>query len=115
MRRALGAYLADQDLEAKAVYDVVLAADEAFINAVGHAGGVGDVIRVSASVSESEVSVEVQDGGAGFTYLRSHQRSIPDVRRPDGRGVFLIESLMDEVSVSSGTSGTVVRMVRHLA
>ena len=115
MRRTLRAYLSGQALDAKAVFDVVLAADEAFINAVGHAGAVGDAIRVSASVSKSEVSVEVQDGGAGFTYLRSHQRSIPDVRRPDGRGVFLIESLMDEVSVSSGARGTVVRMVRHLA
>jgi len=115
MRSALRAYLSEQVLDAKAVYDVVLAADEAFINAVGHAGGDGCVIRVSASVSKSEVSVEVRDGGAGFTYLRSHQRSIPDVRRPDGRGVFLIESLMDEVSVSSGARGTVVRMVRHLA
>ena len=115
MRGALRAYLSDQALDAKAAYDVVLAADEAFINAVGHAGGAGDAIRVSASVSKSEVSVEVRDGGAGFTYLRSHQRSIPDVRRPDGRGVFLIESLMDEVSVSSGARGTVVRMVRHLA
>ena len=115
MRRALRAYLSEQALDATAVYDVVLAADEAFINAVGHAGGVGDAIRVSASVSTSEVSVEVQDGGAGFTYLRSHRRSMPDVRRADGRGVFLIESLMDEVSVSSGTRGTVVRMVRHLA
>ncbi|HEY5168247.1 MAG TPA: ATP-binding protein [Thermoleophilia bacterium] len=115
MRRALRAYLSEQSVDAKAVYDIVLAADEAFINAVGHAGGVGDAIRVSASVSESEVSVEVQDGGAGFTYRRSHARSIPDVRRPDGRGVFLMESLMDEVSVSSGTRGTVVRMVRHLA
>lgn len=115
MRSALRVYLSEQALDARAVYDVVLAADEAFINAVGHAGGVDDSIRVSASVSKSEVSVEVQDGGAGFTHLRSRQRPIPDVRRPDGRGVFLMESLMDEVSVSSGTKGTVVRMLRHLA
>jgi len=115
MRKALRAYLAEQALDADVAYDVVLAADEAFINAVSHAGGADDVIRVSACVTESEASVEVQDGGGGFTFRRSDPRSVPDVRRPNGRGVFLIESMMDEVSVRSGRRGTIVRMVRRLA
>jgi Anti-sigma regulatory factor (Ser/Thr protein kinase) len=115
MRKALRAYLAEQALDADVAYDVVLAADEAFINAVSHAGGADDVIRVSACVTESEASVEVQDGGGGFTFRRSDPQSVPDVRRPNGRGVFLIESMMDEVSVRSGRRGTIVRMVRRLA
>jgi len=51
----------------------------------------------------------------GFTLRRSDTPSVPDVRRTNGRGVFLMESLMDEVSVSSGRRGTIVRMVRRLA
>ena len=115
MRKALRAYLAEQALDADVAYDVVLAADEAFINAVSHAGGADDVIRVSACVTESEASVEVQDGGGEFTYRRSHPRSVPDVRRANGRGVFLIESMMDEVGVRSGRRGTAVRMARRVA
>jgi anti-sigma regulatory factor (Ser/Thr protein kinase) len=115
MRKALRAYLAEQALDADVAYDVVLATDEAFINAVSHAGGADDPIRVSACVSESEAAVEVQDGGGGFTFRRSDPRSVPDVRRPNGRGVFLIENMMDEVSVRSGRRGTTVRMVRRLA
>jgi anti-sigma regulatory factor (Ser/Thr protein kinase) len=115
MRAALRAYLAEQALDADVAYDVVLAADEAFINAVIHAGGAGDVIRVSACVSESEASVEVRDGGGGFTFRRSDAHSVPDVHCPNGRGVFLIESMMDEVRVRSGRSGTSVRMTRRLA
>jgi anti-sigma regulatory factor (Ser/Thr protein kinase) len=115
MRKALGAYLAGQALESGVAFEVVLAADEAFINAVGHAGGGGAPIGVSASVSATEASVEVRDGGRGFTYCRPDVRSTPDVRRPDGRGAFLMESMMDEVSVRSGRRGTSVRMVRHLA
>ena len=114
MRQALRAFLAEQALDAAVAYEVVLAADEAFINAVMHADGVADVIRVSAYVSANEASVEVQDGGGGFTYRRSDPRSVPDVRRPNGRGVFLIENMMDEVSVRSGRRGTTVRMVRRL-
>jgi len=115
MREDLRAYLAEQALDAAAAYEVVLAADEAFINAVIHARGADDVIRVSACVSQNEAAVEVQDGGRGFTYRRPDRRSVPDVRRPNGRGVFLIESMMDEVSVRSGRRGTTVRMVRRLA
>ena len=113
MRQALRAYLSEQALDANLIYDIVLAADEAFINAVGHAEAAEDLIRVTARVSESEASVEVQDGG-GFTFRRSHPPSLPDVRRANGRGVFLMESLMDEVSVRSGRRGTIVQMVRHL-
>jgi anti-sigma regulatory factor (Ser/Thr protein kinase) len=115
MRKTLRAFLAEQALDASVACDVVLAADEAFVNAVIHAGGAEDVIRVSARVSECEASVEVQDRGGGFTFRRSDPRSVPDVRRPNGRGVFLIENLMDEVSVRSGRGGTIVRMVRRLA
>ncbi len=115
MRQALRAYLAKQALDATVVCDVVLAADEAFINAVGHAEAADDLIRVTACVSEGEASVEIQDGGGGFTLRRSEPPSVPDVRRVRGRGIFLMKSLMDEVSVKSGRGGTTVRMVRHLA
>ena len=115
MRQALRAYLSEQALDANVIYEVVLAAGEAFINAVGHAEAAGDLIRVTARVSESEASVEIQDHGGGFTLLRSDPPSAPDVHRVNGRGVFLMESLMDEVSVRSGRRGTAVRMVRHLA
>jgi anti-sigma regulatory factor (Ser/Thr protein kinase) len=114
MRRTLRAYLAQQAVDADVAYEVVLAADEAFVNAVTHAGSDGP-IRVSACVSESEASVEVRDGGGGFAVCASHPRSVPDVLRPSGRGVFLIERMMDEVSVESGRGGTTVRMVRRLA
>jgi anti-sigma regulatory factor (Ser/Thr protein kinase) len=115
MRQALRAYLFEQALDATVVYDVVLAADEAFINAVGHAEAADDLIRVTARVSEGEASVEIQDGGGGFTLRRSEPLFVPDVRRVRGRGVFLMKSLMDEVSVNAGRRGTTVRMVRHLA
>ena len=115
MRRALRAYLSQRALKPDVVRDVVLAADEAFINAVGHADAADDPIRVTACVSESEALVVVRDCGSGFTFRRSAAQPVPDVRRVSGRGVFLIERLMDEVSIRSGRRGTTVRMVRHLA
>jgi anti-sigma regulatory factor (Ser/Thr protein kinase) len=82
MRRALRAYLVEHTVDAAPAYGVVLEPDEAFINAVSYAAGADDVTSVSACVSKSQVSVEVQDDGGGeFTYRRSHPRSVPDVRR----------------------------------
>ncbi len=114
MRRTLRGYLSERALDADVVYDVVLAADEAFINAVSHADAAGGVIRVTACVSDGEAAVEVRDGGGGFQLRPPGPQPFPDVRRAGGRGVFLIERLMDEVSVSSGQRGTTVRMVRRL-
>jgi anti-sigma regulatory factor (Ser/Thr protein kinase) len=114
MRTDLRALLAEHALDAAVACQVVLAAVEAFINAVTHGRGAGDAIHVSARVSKTEAAVEVRDGGDGFTLRRSDPRSVPDVHCPTGRGVFLIESMMDEVSVRSGRDGTTVRMVRHL-
>jgi anti-sigma regulatory factor (Ser/Thr protein kinase) len=114
MRRALRRYLHERALDAGVIYDVVLAADEAFVNAVSHAGATDGDIRVTASVSDDEAAVEVRDGGAGFTPRPPGPRALPDVCCAHGRGIFLIECLMDEVSVRSGRSGTTVRMVRRL-
>ena len=66
MRRALRAYLSELALDTNVVYDVVLAAEEAFINAVSHAEAADDLIRVTARVSASEASIEVRDGGGGI-------------------------------------------------
>ena len=115
MRRTLRAYLSGEALDENVVYDVVLAAEEAFINAVSHAGVPDDLIHVTACVSDGEALVEIQDGGNGFELSMSAAPPVPDVCRVHGRGVFLMESLMDEVSVRSGRKGTTVRMVRRLA
>ncbi len=115
MRRALRAYLSEQALDDKVIGDVVLAAEEAFINAVCHANVPGEPIRVTASVSDGHALVEIRDGGGGFAVRRHTGRPAPDVRRDHGRGIFLMESLMDEVSVSFGQRGTTVRLVRNLA
>ena len=114
MRQALRAYLAQQRVGATVTSQVVLAADEAFVNALAHAGGDG-AIRVVVWVSDGEVSVEVRDRGKGFSPDPTHPKTVPDVRRLHGRGMFLIESMMDSVGVESGPGGTTVRMVRRLA
>jgi serine/threonine-protein kinase RsbW len=113
MRQALHIYLAQQCVGATVASQVVLAADEAFVNALAYAGG-GDPIRVIVCARDGEVSVEVRDHGDGFSLDSTHPGTVPDVRGLHGRGLFLIQSMMDEVAIESGASGTTVRMVKRL-
>jgi len=115
MRKALRAHLVAQSLDARVIDEVVLAAEEALNNAIIPAGDVDGMIRVSSWVSGGEAAIEVQDGGCGVAFRGSDPRFGPDARRPRGRGLFLIHSMMHDVTVKPGRGGTTVRMVRHIA
>jgi anti-sigma regulatory factor (Ser/Thr protein kinase) len=117
MRKALRAYLGERSLDPCAVNDVVLAADEAFVNAMVHADGrEGDgVIIVSAWVEDGVASVVVRDIGPGFDAGALTRDAPPGHDEPHGRGLFLIRSVMDKVRITSGRMGTTVRMSRRIA
>ena len=114
MRCALRAYLDERSLDTRVVNDVVLAADEAFINALIHAGDEG-VILVSAWVEDGEASVVVRDLGRGFDATALTRAALPDQDQPHGRGLFLIRAVMDQVRITSGRTGTTVQMIRRIA
>lgn len=114
MRAALRAYLTERGVGASAVNDLVLAADEAFINAIVHAGEEA-VILVSALVDKGEAKVEVRDLGYGFDLGKCCVDGRPRRDRAHGRGLFLIHQMMDEVQITSGRGGTTVQMVRRIA
>ncbi len=73
---------------------------EAISNAIlyGNSGDPGKRVRVELRAVPGEVHARVSDEGGGFD-----PRAVPDPRlpenliRPDGRGVFLMRALMDEV------------------
>ena len=114
MRSALRAYLNEQGVDAPAASDLVLAAEEAFINAILHAGDEA-VILVSALVDKRQATVEVRDLGHGFDAGSRRDRGRPRRDRAHGRGLFLIHQVMDEVQITSGRGGTTVQMVRRIA
>jgi serine/threonine-protein kinase RsbW len=80
-----------------------VALSEAFVNAVKHGNKYdpGKAIHVSADISAREARFTIEDEGEGFDASQ-----IPDPRdsanlfKPSGRGVLIIQHLMDEVSYS---------------
>jgi serine/threonine-protein kinase RsbW len=84
---------------------VQLAFQEAVANAIRHGCG-GDArkrFRCSVRCDEDEVVVVVRDPGPGFDPgVIADPRDPDNLLRPSGRGLFLIERLMDRVQFADG-------------
>ena len=106
LRALLGRWLAQADASDADRHAIVMACSEACTNAIEHAGAAPDEkIGFEAVLREGEVDVTVRD--------RGHWRS----ERPpndQGRGLELIDALMDEVQIEATPEGTVVRLRRRL-
>lgn len=81
--------------------NVPVALTEAVTNAIecGNAGDRSRWVFIRACVDERQLCVDVTDEGSGFDVEAVRQRCGGDawVRGESGRGVFLMDSLMDKV------------------
>jgi GAF domain-containing protein/anti-sigma regulatory factor (Ser/Thr protein kinase) len=103
MRRALREWLAAAGASEQESYDILVALGEACTNAIEHAYGPAQAeFDVEADLVDGTVEVTVRDTGTWRAARGSHR----------GRGLGLIEQLMDELEVTTDESGTSVRMRR---
>lgn len=93
--------------------NVPVALTEALSNAIlrGNREQAGREVRVRAEVSDAQLVMEVTDEGDGFDLAaRTEDPTTPDnLVREDGRGLFLMQKLMDRVEQFRG-DGNVVRL-----
>jgi PAS domain S-box-containing protein len=107
LRALLRRWLAQAEASDVDVHAIVMACSEACTNAIEHAGAAPDeTIAFEAILSDGEVDVVVRD--------RGHWR---EGRPPNdqGRGLELIDALMDDVQLEAAPEGTTVRLRRHLS
>ena len=106
LRRRLGRFLHAASASAAEQYEITLAICEAAGNAVEHAYGPTDAeFGVEVHIEAGLLTAAVTDSG--------RWREPRGVER--GRGLQIIQGLMEDVEVSSEEGGTVVRMRRRLA
>jgi GAF domain-containing protein/anti-sigma regulatory factor (Ser/Thr protein kinase) len=103
IRRALRDWMGRVGVDGAASQDVLLAVGEAATNAVEHAYGPGEAeFELIAQLDGRDVAVSVRDSGRWREPRGAHR----------GRGLSMMQELMDQVEVESGAAGTVIRMRR---
>ena len=105
MRSMLRRWLTHARAGGREVAEIITACGEAATNAIEHAGGVvGLPFDIAGRVMDGEVEISVHDHGAWREPREGDQ----------GRGLALMEALMDTVAVAPSPTGTTVRMTRKL-
>ena len=85
--------------------NMLLASVEAVTNAIEHGNNLDEkkIVNIEAYKSHSTFKLSIKDEGKGFNPDRLPDPTTPEFReQPDGRGVFLMKKLADEVCFSDG-------------
>jgi anti-sigma regulatory factor (Ser/Thr protein kinase) len=105
MRRALRDWLGAVGANEDEAYDILVAVGEAAANAIEHAYGPAPAhFEIDADLDGETVAITVRDEGIWRAPRGLHR----------GRGLGLIQELMDDFDVARAESGTEVRMHRTL-
>ena len=108
VRHELGRWLEREQVAPEACVDVILACSEACANAMEHPRSTERAaFEVCVRIHRGMLELTVRDYGC----WDPDEDADGDVR---GRGLDMIRSLMDEVSIVKGTEGTEVTMRRRL-
>jgi serine phosphatase RsbU (regulator of sigma subunit)/anti-sigma regulatory factor (Ser/Thr protein kinase) len=101
LRRWLGHHGADSD----EIYDITVACQEACANAIEHAYGPGEqVFGLEAAEREGTIELRISDHGRWRRARGTHR----------GRGMPIMETLMDSVEIERTAKGTTVVLRRKL-
>jgi serine/threonine-protein kinase RsbW len=113
LARAIDQYAGDRDTLA---YHLNLVLTEALVNVIKHAtpADAKDTVRVNISIEGDNLCIRVFDHGQGFD-LECVPAPDFDNLSEEGRGVFLIRTLMDSVAYHRSATGNVLEMHMKLA
>ena len=94
------------------IEDIKVAVSEACTNAIKHS--LDNRFSVEYTIFESGLTIQITDSGKGYDV---DAVSKPNLEEPkeSGLGLFIIQSLMDEVDIKSDIDhGTIIKMTKYL-
>jgi serine/threonine-protein kinase RsbW len=108
---------AENGFDEDAIMQISMAVREAAVNAVlhGNAYDPDKKVKLEFERTSGDLVITIRDQGAGLDPSK-----IPDPLAPEnllktsGRGIFLIRSFMDEVQIHPSSSGTEIKLVKHV-
>jgi serine/threonine-protein kinase RsbW len=100
------------------VADIAISVSELVNNAIIHGNKVSEdaVVTISVERDGDSVIVSVTDEGGGFN-LTEIDDPLKDenLMKEVGRGIFIVESLMDKVEITPSENGTTVSISKKIA
>jgi len=89
---------------------------EALVNAIKHANTAdpNKDVHICISVSDKDLLIKVYDNGLGFDLNLISSATCPDPLNEQGRGIYIIRSLMDSVEYKKTNGGNVLEMKKRL-
>jgi serine/threonine-protein kinase RsbW len=115
LRKVTSSLLRGLEVPDESVDDVTVALSEACGNVIQHARGT-DEYGVRLSVEADHCSIEVRDLGPGFdpSALAEDAAPLEEVAEAeDGRGIPLLQALMDDLEFVRDDDTTTVRLVKR--
>ena len=100
-------------VEPEAVETLLLVVSELCSNAVRHATGAPGSVLLTARAEDDAVVIEVSDDGGESPWNELAVGELPDPEAEQGRGLFLVRELSDEVSPRVVDGRHVVRVVKR--
>ena len=101
------------------VFDITLAVEEAYTNAIEHSGGnlVELELEILYQLFPDRLEVSVQDTGCGFDeQQRQTACAFDDIVSDRGRGLGLIRNLADKAEILSAPgAGTLIKITKFLS
>lgn len=94
------------------IEDMKVAVSEACTNAIKHSSD--DIFYITFNILKNGLNIEIKDNGKGCNVSCLGK---PDLENPkeNGLGIFIIQTLMDEVSIESEDNhGTIIKMTKYL-
>lgn len=109
--RTLRDYAGDRD---KLAYDLNLVLTEAMANAIQHAnaGDPAKEVHIEISIVSQKLVIKVFDFGQGFDIKEYVEPNHP--LEEHGRGIYLIHTIMDDISYLPTDTGHVLQMTKNL-
>lgn len=94
------------------IEDIKVAVSEACTNAIKH--GLDNKFYVEYTIFENGLTIEIIDNGKGYNVDSVDKPNLNEPKE-SGLGLFIIESLMDDVMIKSDVdSGTTIKMTKYL-
>jgi len=95
--------------------NILIALTEAVNNAIHHGNKLDPTknTSVSCTTTDHKILFKVEDEGAGFNFYNLPDPTSPEnIETPNGRGIFLMKNLADEINFDK--EGRVVELAFHI-